>query len=257
LNLRNIKISISTRALQKAALIGFPAVALSTFAISAHASLLFNGSFEETTNGAGQLGYNTNATDWSVPAPDGSYAFLFTSGSADSTGVTGQYGNLQLWGPGDGSANGLPASSPDGGNYVALDADFQPGALSQTISGLTAGDEYTVGFWWAAAQQEGFTGATTNQLTVTFGSEEQATSVYNLPSEGFSGWMYQTFNFDATSTSEVLSFLAVGSPQVPPFTLLDGVTLYASPEPGTFALMSGGLGLVSLGIVGSKKRSKR
>jgi hypothetical protein len=176
LNLRNNKITISTRALHKAALIGFSAVALSTLAISAHASLLFNGSFEETTNGAGQLGYNTDAAYW-TNLTDGSgndgYNFIFSSGSADSTGVTGQYGNVQLWGPGNGSVNGLPASSPDGGNYLAADGAFHAGAITQTITGLVVGDEYTVGFWWAAAQQYTFNGATTEQWQVTLGSHEQ------------------------------------------------------------------------------------
>ncbi len=256
MNLRNNKITISTRALHKAALIGFSAVALSTFAISAQASLVFNGSFEETTSGAGQMDYNTNATDWATTG----YNFIFSSGSADTTGVTGQYGNLQLWGPGNGSANGLPASSPDGGNYIGADGAFDAGAITQTITGLAVGDEYTVGFWWAAAQQYTFSGATTELWQVSLGSQEQSTTVWDNPSHGFSGWMYQTFNYTASSTSEVLSFLAVGtptSPSEPPFVLLDGVSLEASPEPGTFVLMLGGLGLVSLGVVRSKKRSKR
>lgn len=96
---------------------------LSTLVFSVAASaaqatnLVVNGGFEETTNGGGQLGDNTDATGWST---DG-YNFVFTPGSADSTGVTGFYGNLQLWGPNNGSANSLPATSP----------------MAETMSGLT------------------------------------------------------------------------------------------------------------------------
>ncbi len=69
--------------------------------------------------------------------------------------------------------------------------------------------------------------------------------------------MYQTFNFTADNTSDVLSFLAVGTPNgEPPFSLLDGVSVQAAPEPGTLLLMLGGLGLVGLGVVRSKRRSK-
>ena len=78
-------------------------------ATPALADLVTNGDFEEITNGGGQLGFNTNATDWTSATT--SYNFSFTPGSADTTGVTGQYGNLQLWGPNNGSANGLPATS--------------------------------------------------------------------------------------------------------------------------------------------------
>jgi hypothetical protein len=58
--------------------------------------LVTNGGFEMTTNGNGQLGYNTNATGWSVVAPSGSYIFLFGPGTADTTGANGEYGGLTL-----------------------------------------------------------------------------------------------------------------------------------------------------------------
>jgi hypothetical protein len=247
----------STQLLRKAAVIGVSASVLLLLATSAHADdLVTNGSFELTTNGGGQLGFNTDATGWSVPAPNGSYDFLFPSGSADTTGVTGEYGALSIWGPNNGSANGLPASSPDGGNFVALDGDFQVGALSQTITGLTAGDVYAVSFWWAASQQSGFTGPTIQSLDVSLGSETIDTSSYNLPSEGFSGWMYQTDVFTADSSSDVLSFLAVGNVQLPPFILLDGVSMTPTPEPGTLPLLFTGL-MGGLGVLRSRKWLKR
>jgi len=243
---------------KKMAMFGIPALALTLGASGgAQADLVVNGGFESTTSGGGQLGFNTNATGWSVPT--GSYTFLFTPGSADTTGVNGQYGGLSLWGPGNGSANGLPASSPNGGNFIAQDSGgFQPGALTQTISGLTAGDTYTVGFYWAAAQQSGFNGATDSGWTVNLGTNTataQSTSPASIPSHGFSGWMYQTFNFTADSTSDMLSFMAFGGPEgVPPFALLDGVTMNAVPEPSSMLIF--GAGLLGLGVVGLRRRAK-
>jgi hypothetical protein len=243
----------SIKTLRKAAMIGASAAAFLMMAVTAHANnLVTNGSFESTTAGNGQLGFNTNATDWSTTG----YNFLFASGTGDTTGANGQYGGLSLWGPNNGSANGLPASSPDGGNYVAMDADFQVGAISQTITGLTAGDTYAVGFWWAASQQLGFDGATVQYLTVSLGGESETTSIYNLPNHAFSGWMYQTDVFTADSTSDTLSFLAGGSPQVPPFTLLDGVSMAPTPEPGTLPLLFTGL-MSGLTVLRSKKWLKR
>jgi PEP-CTERM motif len=66
--------------------------------------------------------------------------------------------------------------------------------------------------------------------------------------------MYQTFDFTATSTSEVLSFFANGGPQVPPFALLDGVTMNAVPEPGTLPLLA--FGVLSLAVVRRVRRAK-
>jgi hypothetical protein len=241
--------------IRKTAVLGFSGLAFLALAVSAKADLVVNGGFESSSNGAGQMGVNTTVTGWSTGSPG--YTFLFTPGSGDTTGANGQYGNLSLWGPNNGSPNGLPATSPAGGNYIAMDGDFQTSPVTQTINGLTGGQTYTVGFWWAGAQQEGFNGATTDSLIVSLGSQTQQTGTVNLGDHGFSGWMFQTFTFTAAGSSEPLSFLASSSPAVPPFVLLDGVTLNATPEPGyvipgvlMFAAMIG------LAVVRSKNRVK-
>jgi PEP-CTERM motif len=225
----------------------------------ASTNFVTNGSFESTTAGGGQLGFNTNATDW-TNLPDGAgdpgYNFLFTPGSADTTGETGDFGDLQLWGPGNGSANGLPATSPDGGNYIAADGAFEIGAIQQTIAGnLTIGATYALSFWWAGAQQSGFTGPNTEQWQVSLGDLTQSTAIVDNTSQGFTGWQLQTFDFVADQVNPVLSFLAVGTPNgEPPFSLLDGVDLEAVPEPATFALI--GLGLMAIPLAGRLRRRR-
>ena len=67
--------------------------------------------------------------------------------------------------------------------------------------------------------------------------------------------MPQTFYFTADATSEVLSFLAIGtpiSPSVPPFSLLDSVSMMAVPEPSTWATMVVGFG--GLGFAAYRRR---
>jgi hypothetical protein len=233
---------------------GLGAVVLFAAGNARAANLVTNGGFETLSSGPGQLGFNTNATGWTTTG----YNFVFAPGTADTTGGTGQFGNLQLWGPGNGSANGLPATSPAGGNYLAADGAFEVGPLSQTINGLVAGDKYVVSFYWAGAQQSGFTSPTTEQWSVSLGSETQSTAVVNNASEGFTGWMHQSLTFTADGTSDILTFLAVGTPNgVPPFSLLDGVTLnaVAAPEPASVALL--GFGLVGLGGIVRRSRAKR
>lgn len=211
---------------------------------AAKADFLVNGSFESTTNGVGKMGSATNATGWTTNG----YNFIFASGGGDTNS------GLQIWGPANGSNNGLTASSPDGGNYIGADGAYQVGAITQTITGLTVGQQYSVGFYYAGAQQDGFSGVTTEQWLVSLGSSaKQATPVLTDVSHGFTGWNHATFTFTADSTSDALSFLAAGTPNgEPPFSLLDGVTFTAAPEPASIALMGGGL--AALGFVRRRRR---
>jgi hypothetical protein len=274
----------STQLLRKAAVIGVSASALLMFATSAQATnLVLNGSFE-INGGPGQVGFNTTLANWSV-TPGSNYEFLYAPGTADTgSAAVGQYGQNPLWGPGNGSANGLPATSPDGGYFAALDGDFQTSSLSQTITGLTVGDTYAVSFYWAASQQFGFDGPTVQAMNVCLGSSAESyvdagtqplsggannpanlncpgsgasTANVGLASHDFSGWQFQTVDLTANSTSDVLSFLAYGNLQVPPFALLDGVSMTdVTPEPATLPLLFTGL-MGGLGVLRSKKWFRR
>jgi hypothetical protein len=249
-----MKSGIFTALLRRRSVV-FTGLAMAAVMTVAHATeLVQNGSFELTTGGtSGQVDNTVTLNNWST---NNGYIFVFNSGTADTTGANGQYGNLTLWGPGNGSANGLPASSPDGGNFVASDGAFQTEALFQTITGLTPGDEYTVSFYWAGAQQSGFTGPTTEQFEVSFGAQTQSTAIVNNANHGFTGWQQDSFTFTADGTSDVLSFLAQGTPAgVPPFSLLDGVSVVAAtPEPSSLALLLTGF----VGVGGMvRKRFKK
>ncbi len=238
-----------------AALLG---LALSFASVGAQATnLVTNGSFETLTNGYGQIGYNTNATGWTTSG----YNFVFNSSNV-GTGVTGSAGNLALWTTSNGGLNTVTAS-PDGGNFIGADGAYEVGAISQTINGLTAGQQYMVGFYVAAGQQKNFTGDTTDYWTVALGSSaltsntqagSQSTAIMNLSSHAFSGWQYDTMIFTANASTEVLSFLATGTPSgVPPFALLDGVSMTAVPELGSAAMLLTGL----VGVAGFMRQRRK
>jgi hypothetical protein len=200
------------------------------------ANLVANGSFESTTLATKGTFYG-NVADWSGGKK---LTFLNFPGTATTA-------YLEVYA-------GFPAVSPDGGNFVEMDGDpSYSSAIYQTIQGLTVGKTYAVTFDQAAGQQAGFHGPTTERWAVTLGSTTQLSSKYSLAQGATGPWQAQKMNFTATSASEVLSFLAVGTPAgQPPISFLDGVSLVAVPEPATWAMMIIGLG--AMGIAARRQR---
>ena len=235
-----------------------------------HADLVQNGQFTSLTliNGAqyagsvadgGQLGYNINADNWNIA--NNGYTFVFNPASVES-GVNGQYGNLSLYTTGNGGLAEVTAA-PNGGNILASDGGFSGHlqAITQTISGLTAGQTYAVSFYYAGAQQTGYTGDTLEAWQVGLGGTIPSSATPNTPilsnvSHGFTGWQESTVNVIASSTSQTLWFLSYGYPDgVPPFTLLSDISMTPVPTPEPSSLIGGGLVLLALG--GSTLRNFR
>lgn len=256
--------------LRKSALVRLAAVALTIgSAHNAMANLVLNGGFESTTNGPNAfLPSLTMPTDWSYA---GGVAAIYSAGAADTIGANQGGAQIYLWGPGNptspppnsNSLNGLPATSPDGGNYLASDSDPPfSGAIYQTINALIPGNKYALTFWYAAAQFRSpdgtfWNGATHSLWRVSLG----AAGSYDTPDlpiaeHGFSVWMNETHTFTvplASTGAEVLRFLAVGGPGgLPPVALLDGVSLVAVPEPETILLIA--IGIVGIAAACSQKK---
>lgn len=232
------------------------AAAASLFATAGNATeLVTNGNFESGTYG--DIGHGGSVTGWNTN--DG-YTFLYSASNDDKTGVPNRYNEMmQLWGPkNNGAAGNTLGASPAGGNYLAADGAYITRDITQTISGLTVGQQYNLTFYWAGAQQKGYDGATSEQWKVTFGNDAgdvRYTDVLQNAEHGFTGWHQETMTFTANKTSELLSFLAIGTPTgEPPFSLLDGVSMQAVPEPGSVALMGLGLGLLT--FAARRRKSK-
>src|SRR5579871_5172115 len=126
-------------------------------------NLVQNGCFSaytptlSTTTGSEEVGpVNGNSNDVSDWSSAG-YNMLYVPGTATSGGaVVPEYGNyLSLWGAANGGLNTWDGNGPAGvgGNFFALDGDFETGAITQTVSGLQAGTVYAISFYYAFAQQ--------------------------------------------------------------------------------------------------------
>ena len=242
-----------------AALVAFAALSFGHVAKADSINLVTNGNFDQTTyttnNQFGTPYGGQGVTGWTGGS---GYQLFFFGGKAASDSANSQYDS--------GYDTGLEkfytvgAGSPTGGsgNFVALDGDASVGGggtISQQINNLTIGQTYQVSFTWGAGQLQSRSGATIQDMQVSLGGQSFSTASVSVASQGFSGWMQQTFTYTATSTSETLSFLGQGSPTgLPPIVALDGISMTAVPEPTSVAIFA--IGLAALGFAYRRQRAR-
>jgi hypothetical protein len=253
----------------------------------ARANAIVNGNFTSTTGTFGTAGGGLNTlgdytgggslSNWTIADVSGStgLAFLYYAGNQGSTttanvGVSqnGRFGAFSLYDPGNvagatPTGGAIPNTSPGGGNFIVADgASGYSIALYQALTGLTAGATYNVSFWYAAGQQSGFTGTTTEGWQVSLENTAQTTQVAangttiqdtpaqaggGLASGAFQAWAQETFSFTASSSSQVLTFLSLGTPSgQPPAVLLSDVVMTVQPTPEPASLGMCGMGLTAL-----------
>ncbi len=238
-------------------------VALSALAFGAGGvsatELVQNGGFESSsfTQSQAFFGTSTPATGWTS---QGSFVLYCTAAAGTTCDETSILGGAALAGPANGNNNGL-TSSPQGGAYMAFDSDPSfHGDFTQTIAGLAVGATYTLSFYMAGAQEDGFGSPTTTSITATLGNETFTTPVIDTPTQGFSPWNLYSTTFTYTGGGDVLDFLATGGPGgEPPYALLDGVSLMTTtggtPEPSTWLMILAGF--AGLGLAARlRNRSK-
>jgi hypothetical protein len=231
-------------------------------------------------------------------SPSGTNADFGTG--ADNQFVSPGAGGFCLYGPGACGGNVPPSVQsppnrlslgPSGGNFLALDGEQGAishsgvactgggscsyevqASISQTITGLKVGVPTTVDFNWAAGQQATFPGGTFSQLQVSLcptsdlascpTADKLLTPEISNPHRGFQQWRNGDFTFDPSTSTEVLTFLAIGRPNpLPPFALLDGKSLSLTqqtvgvPEPGTGPLLL--IGLAAMAGLAYRRRRRR
>lgn len=259
------------------------ALALGAGSAAGAANLITNGDFSATSLTAGQISnlvannysgvefgagqgyvYGNVVTGWQSNGANAFNLWFFGDGS-EKTKDADTYYSLPHGEAGQRPNSKYTGVSPNGGAFVVLDGDpgFN-GALTQTVTGLVVGKQYNLSFYWSAGELADRKGYISDRLDVSFGGDNQTTGDWfnstpytNNPTNAdgdFEGWTKIDMIFTAHTTSQVLSFLSVGTPaaNLPPVAFLDGVSLSMVPEPAVWGLML--LGFAGVGAAIRRRR---
>ena len=148
--------------------------------------------------------------------------------------------------------------APNGSNYVSLDGAFNFTSMYQTITGLTAGNQYQLDFDYSYGQQNGDYGNYYSGYRVSLGDDYRYNQRQFMTSTSFSPWYHETLVYTATAASHILNITAVGNPNIPPMTQftnsrLNDITPPPVPEPSTLGLL--GAAAVFSGVVSLRRRA--
>ena len=273
------------------AVAGVIAVSFFGFESTASALGVTNGNFTSTTSSGNFQAFTGNGNsltstinNWSAKA-NGNSALSFIYGGNYTAPVSDvPFGSFTLNNTVAVSASAAANAGQVNNNFLVVDADPNYNlAIYQTLTGLSAGTQYAVSFYQAAGAQgppSQFTPTGTVGWDVTLGTDlvggiytagafvptsapgadangnvtKLSPLTYVETNGNFTGWTQQTVTFTATAATETLSFLAQGTGAIagPPVLFLDGVSITATPEPGTIAIA--GLGLTVLGMLRRRNR---
>ncbi len=218
---------------RRSVLMAFSVLALLTssglWTFAGATNLVINGDFSQfTQGGTNEVIANYNGSNlavllgWTNTRP---FVSAYGPNASELIGASGLNNNLYLWGPKNGSNNGFTDMSPGqlsnpNANFLASDADPNFGGnLTQAISGLNVGQQYTLSYYWGASQYTDEMGAIDAGWTVKLGSQMLVdgtigSGLYaSIPSKGFSGWMLESVKFTYDGSGNVLSFLSTGQPR--------------------------------------------
>jgi hypothetical protein len=253
------------------ALAALPSLAVALSA-PAYANLINNGGFvPDQSIGTAKSGLltrnSTRITGWTVKTYNSTGWDIWGGVVGDGNAVSVNLDEA-LWAGNTGVRhymnvpNTTYVYSADGsGWFLSFDGDDRFGsAIDQTVNGLTPGNTYSLSFFQAAGQYAPDPDlAITAWWRVAFGNSGwiDSPTMYVASGAPVSAWQPQTMSFTATSSSQVLTFLAQGTPTGgPPFALLSGVSLTDSSNPPV-ASTPGPLPLVGLGVAFGASRTLR
>ncbi|MBK9220686.1 MAG: gliding motility-associated C-terminal domain-containing protein [Saprospiraceae bacterium] len=134
-------------------------------------------------------------------APSGGWIDYIAGDNYNGWNITS--GSISIHDPGH---LNLGAGNPNGSTQHMDLHGFNQGSASYTLTGLTAGNIYTISFWYAI---HSFASSVSARLTVNGGSLLNVS--WNASNPGDVIWLSATYNFTANGSTAIMEFIGSGS----------------------------------------------
>ena len=197
---------------------------------SVAAPTILNGSFEIGASGNSILN-------------NGGFVTVFAGNSTTIAGWTVTYGSVDWVGAYWQAENGIASIDLSGNSE---------GKITQTITGLTKGDEYQISFWLAGNPDGGPATKTGTIAVAANGTAYDFAYPVSAQSHTEMDWVQETLDFTATGKTTTLTFASATNSAYGP--VIDNVGIVPIPEASTWALML--LGFAGVGFAGYRASRK-
>lgn len=152
--------------------------------------------------------------------------------------------------------NNIAGIAQDGSQFVELDSHgVNPNSTMQQAISTISGQSYSLSFWYSPRPSTANRPTDTNNLSVLWNGTTLLPTLSGTNNTGTHNWQQYSYTVVGTGATDTLRFAAFGTQDTYGGSLDNVSLITAVPEPGTYAMLFAGLGLMGTIVRRRKARA--